>query len=104
MHKSINNLISIQNELKSTLVQNINPEIIAVSKTFSLDYIKPLINHGHLHFGENKVQEAKVKWLETKKGNRNLKLHMVGKLQSNKAKDAVKLFDYIHSSVNSTFF
>ena len=74
--------------------------IIAVSKTFSLDYIKPLINHGHLHFGENKVQEAKVKWLETKKGNRNLKLHMVGKLQSNKAKDAVKLFDYIHSVDN----
>tara|TARA_Y100001958_G_C21197289_1_gene524453 strand:- start:942 stop:1592 length:651 start_codon:yes stop_codon:yes gene_type:complete len=71
--------------------------IIAVSKTFSLDYIKPLIDHGHLHFGENKVQEAKVKWLETKKENRNLKLHMVGKLQTNKAKDAVKLFDYIHS-------
>ncbi len=74
--------------------------IIAVSKTFSLDYIKPLIDHGHLHFGENKVQEAQVKWLETKKENQNLKLHMVGKLQTNKAKDAVKLFDYIHSLDN----
>ena len=74
--------------------------IIAVSKTFSLDYIKPLIDHGHLHFGENKVQEAQVKWLETKKENQNLKLHMIGKLQTNKAKDAVKLFDYIHSVDN----
>ena len=71
--------------------------IIAVSKTFSMDHIKPLIDHGHLHFGENKVQEAQVKWLEKKKLNNNLKLHMIGKLQSNKAKDAVKLFDYIHS-------
>ena len=71
--------------------------IIAVSKTFSMDHIKPLIDHGHLHFGENKVQEAQVKWLEKKKENNNLKLHMIGKLQSNKAKDAVKLFDYIHS-------
>ena len=71
--------------------------IIAVSKTFSMDHIKPLIDHGHLHFGENKVQEAQVKWLEKKKENNNLKLHMIGKLQSNKAKDAVKLFYYIHS-------
>ena len=71
--------------------------IIAVSKTFSMDHIKPLIDHGHLHFGENKVQEAQVKWLEKKKENNNLNLHMIGKLQSNKAKDAVKLFDYIHS-------
>jgi pyridoxal phosphate enzyme (YggS family) len=71
--------------------------IIAVSKTFSMHHIKPLIDHGHLHFGENKVQEAQVKWLEKKKENNNLKLHMIGKLQSNKAKDAVKLFDYIHS-------
>ncbi len=74
--------------------------IIAVSKTFSLEYIQPLIDHGHLHFGENKVQEAKVKWSEQKKINQNLKLHMIGKLQSNKAKDAVKLFDYIHSVDN----
>jgi pyridoxal phosphate enzyme (YggS family) len=74
--------------------------IIAVSKTFSLDYIKPLIDHGHLHFGENKVQEAASKWTEVKNQNQNLILHMIGKLQSNKAKDAVKLFDYIHSVDN----
>ena len=74
--------------------------IIAVSKTFSLDYIQPLIDYGHFHFGENKVQEAIVKWAELKKVNQNLKLHMIGKLQSNKAKDAVKLFDYIHSLDN----
>ena len=71
--------------------------IIAVSKTFSLDYIKPLLDHGHLHFGENKVQEAQVKWLEIKKENQNLKLHMIGKLQTNKVKFAVQLFDFIHS-------
>jgi pyridoxal phosphate enzyme (YggS family) len=74
--------------------------IIAVSKTFSLDYISPLIEHGHLHFGENKVQEALSKWTEQKKIHHHLKLHMIGKLQSNKAKDAVKLFDYIHSVDN----
>jgi len=74
--------------------------IIAVSKTFTLDHIKPLIEHGHLHFGENKVQEATSKWSEQKKINQSLKLHMIGKLQSNKAKDAVKLFDYIHSVDN----
>ena len=75
-------------------------KIIAVSKTFNLDYIKPLIDHGHLHFGENKVQEALTKWSDQKKINQNLQLHMIGKLQSNKAKDAVKLFDYIHSVDN----
>ena len=74
--------------------------IIAVSKTFSLDYISPLIEHGHLHFGENKVQEALTKWTDQKKINQNLRLHMIGKLQSNKARDAVKLFDYIHSVDN----
>ena len=78
-----------------------NPEqkvsIIAVSKTFPLEYINPLVNYGHQHFGENKVQEAISKWAQIKKENKNLKLHMIGKLQSNKAKDAVKLFDYIHS-------
>ena len=74
--------------------------IIAVSKTFTLDHIKPLINHGHNHFGENKVQEALAKWSDQKKNNHNLKLHMIGKLQTNKAKDAVKLFDYIHSVDN----
>ena len=75
--------------------QNVN--IIAVSKTFPLEHIKPLIDYGHKHFGENKVQEAHVKWSVVKDKNKNLKLHMIGKLQSNKAKDAVKLFDYIHS-------
>jgi len=86
---------------KITSLKPIKPvNIIAVSKTFDLNYIKPLISHGHLHFGENKVQEAKSKWTEQKKENQNLKLHMIGKLQSNKAKDAVELFDYIHSVDN----
>ena len=79
-------------------IQKVN--IIAVSKTFSTEHIKPLVDHGHKHFGENKVQEAISKWSEIKKNNENLKLHMIGKLQSNKAKDAVKLFDYIHSIDN----
>ena len=76
------------------------PNIIAVSKTFSMEHIRPLIDHGHIHFGENKVQEALVKWMDIKKKDKNLKLHMIGKLQRNKAKDAVKLFDYIHSLDN----
>tara|TARA_B100000575_G_C23094422_1_gene631114 strand:- start:12 stop:659 length:648 start_codon:yes stop_codon:yes gene_type:complete len=75
-------------------------EIIAVSKTFPIDTIKPLIDYGHQHFGENKVQEAQAKWGDELKKNKNIKLHMIGKLQSNKAKDAVKLFDYIHSLDN----
>ena len=79
-------------------IQKVN--IIAVSKTFTIEHIKPLLDHGHHHFGENKVQEAISKWSEVKKKNENLKLHMIGKLQSNKAKDAVKLFDYIHSVDN----
>ena len=74
--------------------------IIAVSKTFSIEHITPLIEHGHTHFGENKVQESLSKWTEQKKINQNIKLHMIGKLQSNKAKDAVKIFDYIHSLDN----
>ena len=88
------------NKIKSNIV-SLKPtkpvNIIAVSKTFPIEHIQPLIAHGHLHYGENKVQEASVKWLEQKKRNQNLRLHMVGKLQSNKAKDAVKIFDYIHS-------
>ena len=79
-------------------VQKVN--IIAVSKTFSIDHINPLIEHGHQHFGENKVQEALSKWSETVRKNDSIKLHMIGKLQSNKAKDAVKIFDYIHSLDN----
>ena len=77
-----------------------NVKIIAVSKTFSLDYIKALIDYGHYHFGENKVQEATAKWSNAIKENVNIKLHMIGKLQSNKAKDAVKLFHFIHSLDN----
>ena len=85
-------------ELNIKSLKPIRPvNIIAVSKTFPLDYINPLIKHGHNHFGENKVQEAIVKWSNIKKNNKTIKLHMIGKLQSNKAKDAVKLFDYIHS-------
>ena len=75
--------------------------IIAVSKTFPLEHIKPLIDYGHVHFGENKVQEAKAKWTEIKNQKKNLKLHMIGKLQRNKVKDALKIFDYIHSLDNS---
>ena len=72
-------------------------KIVAVSKTFTLDHIMPLIQYGHDHFGENKVQEAEAKWSEIKKAKTKLKLHMIGKLQSNKAKKAVEIFDYIHS-------
>ena len=79
------------------IVSDKKVNVIAVSKTFPLTHIQPLIDYGHLHFGENKVQEAVSKWALIKKDNENIKLHMVGKLQSNKAKDAVKLFDYIHS-------
>jgi len=75
----------------------IKPEIVCISKTFSVNQIKPLIDHGHIHFGENKVQEADKKWAEIKKMKKELKLHMVGKLQTNKAKKAVELFDFIHS-------
>ena len=84
-----------------SLLKPIKPvTIIAVSKTFTLKHIQPLIDYGHNHFGENKVQEALVKWNEIKKQNKNLNLHMIGKLQSNKAKNAVELFDYIHSLDN----
>ncbi len=100
MHKTVQNLIAIENQLKSTLdvVKEINlPKIIAVSKTFKMDKILPLIDHGHLDFGENKVQEAIDKWTEIKGNRPNIQLHMIGKLQTNKVKFAVKLFDYIHS-------
>ena len=76
------------------------PKIIAVSKTFSIDKIQPLINYGHIHFGENKVQEAIEKWTDIKKNSPEIQLHMIGKLQSNKVKFAVKLFDFIHSVDN----
>ena len=100
MHKSIKNLNLVQSELKLNSNNNINPEIIAVSKTFSLDKIQPLIDYGHLHFGENKVQEAVDKWTKIKNTNIDLKLHMIGKLQTNKVKYVIPLFDYIHSLDN----
>ena len=100
MHYTVQNLINIENKIKLNLsnidIHNL-PKIIAVSKTFKIDKILPLINHGHADFGENKIQEAVDKWTEIKSNNSNIKLHMIGKLQSNKVKFAVKLFDYIHS-------
>ena len=83
--------------LKQTANLKESTKIIAVSKTFSIDHIKPLISQGHIHFGENKVQEAEKKWKPIKYKNKNLKIHMLGKLQTNKAKKAVSIFDYIHS-------
>ncbi len=99
MSSIVESFIKINSNIKR-ISHNRPINIIAVSKTFPIDHIKPLIDYGHVHFGENKVQEAKSKWSEIKKKNINLKLHMVGKLQSNKAKDAVKLFDFIHSLDN----
>tara|TARA_A100001015_G_scaffold62850_1_gene69346 strand:- start:2095 stop:2745 length:651 start_codon:yes stop_codon:yes gene_type:complete len=99
----MNIIIERFDKIKSIIAsaKPINPvNIIAVSKTFSIDHVQPLIDHGHNHFGENKVQEASAKWSEVKKLKKDLKLHMIGKLQSNKAKDALKLFDYIHSLDN----
>ena len=92
--------MSIENELKSGNKQDLKTKVIAVTKTFPLSVIKPLIDHGHLHYGENKVQEALEKWNEIKKEVKNIKLHMIGKLQTNKVKFVVPLFDYIHSLDN----
>jgi len=98
MHDSVSNLIEIQKEIQSKINNSINfPEIIAVSKTYPLTNILPLINFGHLHFGENKVQETIEKWQNVKSDLDHLKLHMVGGLQTNKVKHAVSIFDYIHS-------
>ena len=97
MHQSINNLVSIQNTLKIENLELNRIKIIAVSKTFPINEILPLINHGQIHFGENKVQEAVEKWQEIKQDFKNLQLHMIGKLQTNKVKFVVPLFDYIHS-------
>ena len=94
MHNILNNLISIQKEIQQI---NSNTKIIAVSKTFSLEKIKPIIDSNHIHFGENKVQEALEKWSKIKENNRNIKLHLIGKLQTNKVKYCLPLFDYIHS-------
>ena len=104
MHHTESNLIEIQNKIKSK-IDNLNlpsykPKIIAVSKTFSEQDITPLLNYGHNDFGENKVQEAKIKWVKLKNNFKNVKLHMLGKLQTNKVKHAVEIFDYIHSLDN----
>ena len=100
MHQSIKNLKDIQNSIKANQEKTNNKnniKIIAVSKTFEISHINPLIDYGHTDFGENKVQEAIEKWSDIKHKNQNLSLHLVGKLQSNKIKMALKIFDYIHS-------
>ena len=101
MHKTVQNLINIQNLIKSKLSHlkliERYPKIIAVSKTFKLEHITPLIDYGHIDFGENKVQEAIEKWTTIKENKKNLKIHLLGRLQTNKVKQAVKLFDFIHS-------
>ena len=101
MHKTVQNLLSIETSINSKLIElkeeKNRPKIIAVSKTFKIDHILPLIEYGHLDYGENKVQEAIEKWEEIKKQKENIKLHLIGKLQSNKVKLAVKIFDFIHS-------
>ena len=104
MHNVVERLMAIQSEIKELLIknnsQNRDLNIIIVCKTFSMDKILPLIDAGHVHFGENKVQEAELKWKEIKKKHSNIKLHMVGKLQTNKVKAALNIFDYIHSVDN----
>ena len=104
MHKTIQNLTDIQKQIQLKVIElnysDYNPKIIAVSKSFKIDHIMPIINHGHIHFGENKIQEAVEKWTEIKHNNNQIKLHMIGKLQTNKVKLAVKLFDFIHSVDN----
>ena len=100
MHNTIKNLLDIENNIKVYLNKlniNNNPKIVAVSKTFKIDKILPLIEYGHIDYGENKVQEAVEKWTEIKKTNSNVRLHMIGKLQTNKVKFAVQIFDYIHT-------
>ena len=96
-HKSINNLISIESNIKSNILNSTITKIIAVSKTFPIIEIIPLIDHGHIHYGENKVQEALDKWSDIKIKNINIKLHLIGRLQTNKVKSALRIFDFIHS-------
>ena len=104
MHKTVQNLISIQSSINSKLIElkikNRIPKIIAVSKTFKIDHILPLVEYGHLDYGENKVQEAIEKWTDIKTKNDRINLHLIGKLQTNKVKIALKIFDYIHSLDN----
>ena len=103
MHNTVKNLLDIENNIKAYLSKsNIKKQtkVIAVSKTFNIEKILPLIDYGHIDYGENKVQEAVEKWTEIKNNNKDVKLHMIGKLQTNKVKFAVKIFDYIHSVDN----
>ena len=103
MNNSLQKLDLIKNKIKEIVDRKqlkTVPEIIAVTKTFDLEKIEPLLNCGHIHYGENKVQEAEKKWSDVKKKNKEIQLHMIGKLQSNKAKKAVQIFDYIHSLDN----
>ena len=100
MHASLQKLNLVKNKVNEIIDRKqlkTNPQIIVVTKTFPLIAITPLIESGHMHFGENKIQEAENKWLEIRNQYSNLKLHMIGKIQSNKVKKAVKIFDYIHS-------
>ena len=100
MHNTVKNLLDINNNIKAYLNKlhiNNEPKIVAVSKTFKIDKITPLIDYGHIDYGENKVQEAVEKWTDIKQKNPKIKLHMMGKLQNNKVKFAVQIFDYIHS-------
>ena len=97
MHNTVKNLIYIEDLIKSKVNHDELPKIIAVSKTHPIENILPLIDHGHLHYGENKVQEALDKWTDIKNQNKNIKLHLIGRLQTNKVKFALKIFDYIHS-------
>jgi len=103
MHNIVQNLDLVKNKVNEIIQKKqlkTFPKIIAVSKTFSTNKIIPLLDAGHVHFGENKVQEAENKWPGIKEKYKNVQLHMLGKLQANKAKKAVKLFDYIHSLDN----
>ena len=101
MHITVKNLLNIKEKVKAKFETNKNilklPEIIAVSKTFKMDHVQHVLEQGHIHFGENKVQEAVEKWTLVKDKNREIKLHLIGKLQTNKVKLAIKLFDFIHS-------
>ena len=101
MHITVKNLLNISEKVKTKFDTSNKlvklPEIIAVSKTFKIEYILPVLNHGHIHFGENKVQEAVEKWGPIKDENKKIKLHLIGRLQTNKVKLALNLFDYIHS-------
>ncbi len=100
MHNTVKNLIYIEELIKSKANDEKIPKIIAVSKTYPIENILPLIEHGHLHYGENKIQEALEKWTEIKIQNTNIRLHLIGRLQTNKVRFALQIFDYIHSLDN----